>query len=69
LEEVKNLYKVFGQKLSKLETLSIYVITSDMEFEKIFGRIADRRRKLYNGRIETVYYQFHGKNPKKEATT
>ncbi len=69
LEEVKNLYKVFGQKLSKLETLSIYVITSDMEFETIFGRIADRRRKLYNGRIETVYYQFHGKNPKKEATT
>jgi putative N6-adenine-specific DNA methylase len=69
LEEVKNLYKVFGQKLSKLETLSIYVITSDMEFEKIFGRIADRRRKLYNGRIETIYYQFHGKNPKKEATT
>lgn len=69
LEEVKNLYKVFGQKLSKLETLSIYVITSDMEFETIFGRIADRRRKLFNGRIETVYYQFHGKNPKKEATT
>ncbi len=26
-------------------------------------RSADRRRKLYNGRIECIYYQFHGPRP------
>ena len=36
-------------------------ITADKTFEKKFGRPADRRRKLYNGRIETCYYQYHGK--------
>ena len=37
------------------------MVTTDKEVEnKIFGRPADRRRKLYNGRLEVCYYQFHG---------
>lgn len=67
-EEVDKLYKLIGEKLSKLKTWSVYVITSDKNFETIYGKKADRRRKLYNGRIETTYYQFYGENPKKEAT-
>jgi len=46
-----------------LETWSIYVLTSNSQFEKLFGRKADRRRKLYNGRIECTYYQFFGPPP------
>jgi len=30
-------------------------------------RKADRRRKLYNGTIETQFYQFHGTKPKRET--
>lgn len=46
---------------------SLFVITTDKSFEKrVFGREADRRRKLYNGRLETCYYQFHGKRPKEK---
>ncbi|MCL2437273.1 MAG: class I SAM-dependent RNA methyltransferase, partial [Clostridiales bacterium] len=42
-------------------TWSFFVITADQNFEKlVFAKPADRRRKLYNGRIETCYYQFHG---------
>ena len=67
-EEVERLYKLIGEKLGKLKTWSVYVITSDKNFETIYGKKADRRRKLYNGRIETTYYQFYGENPKKEAT-
>ncbi|MBB1533110.1 MAG: class I SAM-dependent RNA methyltransferase, partial [Mogibacterium sp.] len=37
-----------------------FMITTDREVEKIFDRKADRRRKLYNGRLQTTYYQFHG---------
>ena len=42
-------------------TWSVFLITADKTFEAKFGRPADRRRKLYNGRIETCYYQIHGK--------
>ena len=31
------------------------------------GRRSDRRRKLYNGRIEVNYYQFHGKRPERKS--
>lgn len=41
-------------------TWSVFLITADKTFEEKFGRPADRRRKLYNGRIETCYYQIHG---------
>ena len=41
-------------------TWSAFVITADKTFESKLGRPADRRRKLYNGRIETCYYQIHG---------
>ncbi len=40
---------------------SMFIITPDREVEKkVWGRPADRRRKLYNGNIEVCYYQFHG---------
>ena len=42
------------------------MITTDKNVEaRIMGREADRRRKLYNGRLEVCYYQFHGKKEKK----
>ena len=33
------------------------------DFEAVIGQSADRRRKLYNGRIECTYYQFFGPKP------
>ena len=60
---VKVLYKDIGTVFSKLDTWSFYVITSDKEFEKFFGRKADKKRKLYNGMLECNYYQFFGPKP------
>lgn len=37
------------------------IITPDKSFEKKQGRPADKRRKLYNGNIESCYYQYFGK--------
>jgi putative N6-adenine-specific DNA methylase len=45
------------------DTWSIYVLTSHPGFERFFRRRADRKRKLYNGRIECTYYQFFGPPP------
>ena len=44
-------------------TWSFFLITSDRELEKALDRKADRRRKLYNGTIETQFYQYHGTRP------
>lgn len=63
--EVEELYRVLPAVLGGFPTWSHYVITSHPTFETIVGRPADRRRKLYNGRIECTYYQFHGPRPPK----
>lgn len=57
------LYREMGRVFAPWDTWSIYVITSETEFEKYYGRKADKKRKLYNGRIECDYYQFIGPPP------
>lgn len=67
--EAEELYKVMGKTFSALDTWSFYIITSNPDFEKNFGRKADKRRKLYNGKLECQYYQYFGpKPPKKELS-
>lgn len=65
---IKNkIYNKFKEFFEENPTWSLFMITTDKTVEdRIFGREADRRRKLYNGRLETCYYQFHGKKPKRE---
>ncbi|TJX15604.1 class I SAM-dependent RNA methyltransferase [Tissierella creatinini] len=65
-EEIHKLYTDLGIKFRELDTWSMYVITSEEEFEKLYGKKADRKRKLYNGRIKVDYYQFFGPRPPKK---
>lgn len=58
---VENLYKQMGQTFKPLETWSKYIITSDLNFEEFYGQRATKKRKLYNGRLRTDYFQFWGK--------
>ncbi len=60
-KQLDRIYQDLASLLKKDPTWSLFLITADKSFEKKFGRNADRRRKLYNGRIETCYYQYHGK--------
>lgn len=62
--EIELLYKDFGTKFRRLNTWSIYLLTSYEKFETLYGKKADRKRKLYNGRIKVYYYQFYGPRPK-----
>ncbi|PAB58040.1 THUMP domain-containing class I SAM-dependent RNA methyltransferase [Anaeromicrobium sediminis] len=64
--EVQRLYKRMGKSFSKFKTWSKYIITSDEELEKLYGKKADKKRKLFNGRIKVDYYQFFGPKPPKE---
>lgn len=66
-QAIEQIYKKLADTLIAHPTWSLFMITPDKEIEeKFFKRQADRRRKLYNGRIETQFYQFHGEKPRKE---
>lgn len=65
-KEVQKLYQRMGKVFKKFDTWSTYIITSDEEFEKLYGKKASKKRKLYNGRLKTDYYQFFGPKPPKE---
>jgi putative N6-adenine-specific DNA methylase len=65
MKEVEQLYRQIGKTFKAFDTWSFYIITSHPEFEKIFGRRADKKRKLYNGRLLCNYYQFFGPPPPK----
>ncbi|QPA33154.1 THUMP domain-containing class I SAM-dependent RNA methyltransferase [Thermaerobacillus caldiproteolyticus] len=64
-KEVEQMYKDMGKTFAKLDTWSIYILTSHKEFEKHYGKTATKRRKLFNGFIETHYYQYWGPRPPK----
>lgn len=66
IKEVEALYRRMGPLFKALPTWSKYIITSHPDFEKLLGQKADRKRKVYNGRIQCNYYQFLGPRPPKE---
>ncbi|GAA0115911.1 THUMP domain-containing class I SAM-dependent RNA methyltransferase [Clostridium senegalense] len=57
--EVKILYKEFANMYNNLNDWSCYTLTSFDDFQKCFGKKADKNRKLYNGRIQCYYYQYN----------
>jgi putative N6-adenine-specific DNA methylase len=62
-ELVEYIYKKMGKIFNSLDTWSFYVITSHQEFEKLFGKKANKNRKLYNGMMKCYYYQYFGPRP------
>lgn len=66
---IAGIYKVLRTYMSDNPGWSLFLITTDKTVEeRIMGRPADRRRKLYNGRLEVCYYQFHGKKEVKHGS-
>lgn len=56
--EAERLYREIGTAFSRLDPWQIYLITSCDSFEKLYGRRADKVRKLYNGMIPCNLYQY-----------
>ena len=63
---VENLYRTLGGIMNQDNTWSTYVITSMEHFERLYGKKASAKRKLFNGGIKTDYYQFYGPRPPKK---
>ena len=58
-KEAEDLYRMFGAALRDLPPKwRVLVLSSHTEFERCFGRPADKKRKLYNGMIRCQYYMY-----------
>lgn len=58
MREIENLYREIGKNFKDFDPWHIYVITSCEYFERLYGRRADKIRKLYNGMLSCSFYQF-----------
>lgn len=63
MKMLDDIYFSLKMLIKTLSTWSFFVITNDKNFEEKVNRVSDRKRKLYNGRIEVDYYQFLGPDP------
>ena len=60
------LYTQIGEAYQRLDSWSMFLITSYTDTEKYIGWKADKNRKIYNGMLKTYFYQFLGPRPPKK---
>lgn len=58
VKQAQDIIRVMGEKFISKRGWSYNIISPDEEFERVFGRRADKRRKLYNGMIRCQYYSY-----------
>ena len=57
-DEVRALYRDMGKTFAELYPWHVYIITSYPEFERSFGRVADKTHRLYNGMLPCTLYEY-----------
>ncbi|HLR15142.1 MAG TPA: class I SAM-dependent RNA methyltransferase [Bacillota bacterium] len=61
---VAKAYQDLGSIMKEHPSWSVYMLTSMKSFETHYGKKVTKKRKLFNGFIETDYYQYFGKKEK-----
>jgi len=57
--EAEDLYRAFGKAWDKFpDTWQLYLLSSHTEFERTFGKQADKKRKLYNGMLKCDLFMY-----------
>ena len=62
VKQAEELYKIMGERFAMGDGQKYYVISPHDEFEKHFGKTADKRRKLYNGMIKCQLFMYFKNN-------
>ena len=57
-KEAEELYRDFGRAYAKSSNWQLYLLSAHTEFERCFGRPADKKRKLYNGMIKCDLFMY-----------
>ena len=58
VKEAERIYRIMGERFVQRRGWSYGIISPDEDFEKCFGKKADKRRKLYNGMLKCQYYMY-----------
>jgi len=57
--EAEELYRAFGKACQKFpDSWKLYLLSSHTEFERTFGKQADKKRKLYNGMLKCDLFMY-----------
>ena len=57
--EAEELYRAFGRAWAKFpEEWKLFLLSSHTEFERTFGKQADKKRKLYNGMLKCDLFMY-----------
>lgn len=59
--DVIRMYQEFGKKFAQSKNCSLFLITSNENFPRLFGRPADKNRKLFNAKIRCYLYSYFAK--------
>lgn len=62
LKEIEVLYREVGKNFTALSPWQVYILSSCFDFEGLYGKRADKVRKLYNGMIPCNLYQYFKNN-------
>jgi len=65
-EQIEQMIQDMGRIMDKHPTWSVYMLSSMEKFEENYGRRATKKRKLFNGFIQTEYYQYWGQKSPRE---
>jgi putative N6-adenine-specific DNA methylase len=57
-KQAEALYRDFGASFLKTAGWAAFILSSHTEFERAFGKTADKKRKLYNGMIKCELYMY-----------
>ena len=58
IDRAQEIYRIMGTRFEKKYGYRYSVISPDEDFERLFGRSADKRRKLYNGMLKCQLYMY-----------
>lgn len=67
-KDINQIYISLNQTFKKKKGWAVYILTADEKFPNYFKRSwPSRKRKLYNGNIQVMYYQYDGEKPPRET--
>lgn len=65
IRSAEEIYRIMGEKFVRGNGRKYFIISPHDDFEKLFGAVADKRRKLYNGMIKCQLYMYFKSSEKK----
>lgn len=60
-KECEQLYRAIGENFARFDNWAKYILVPNEDFEKHFGKKADKKRKIYNGMLKCNVYQYFNK--------